>query len=457
MLTEQLIILEISERDFLNFSDEEKKKAIRTNYKRLSLVCHPDKNSSPEASSCFVKLKAAYDTLINSVQPQMPAYRSEINEYFICDPISIPDIAFDILLDEKIKEKKDKLMDEFWELRNEEKRKQFANYYGKFIIIAQTLEENQDSIMKFRVKHFLNSDVSIGKEIIEKWRVLMITLFAEEYLDDFQYRYAIGTGKLGPILATRKLLSPVKLIVALINSIALVLSICISSIFANSVKAISIDFYDFQNNFSLKSLISFCLKIAFLAILLYWTPISYLLFSLPVLTGILKVIACPINKIYRPLIQNGYSFMTIHLGLPLLLTGTLWALWNNLFLTSVINFIVEINNLLLVLNIAVIVVGILFPHNESFKEIYRLNNFEKLATIPLTEPISDELKEAVFTGVNTCQQSQRFFNTPPSARILRQEEYNFYQQTCSFFGYGAKFNVERDAEYAHTVKLLDHS
>ena len=147
----------------------------------------------------------------------------------------------------------------------------------------------------------------------------MIRLFGIEGLDDFQYRHALATGELRSILAKDKLFSPIKLLVAVINSLILVITT-------------SFDFIlSYHPHF----------RIGFFFLLNH--PLAILMVQLPKIAQILEMLACPTNQIIRPLCAySGWSPQSITL---LLSAATLAVLYGAICttmlakLTAVLPFI----------------------------------------------------------------------------------------------------------------------
>ncbi len=147
----------------------------------------------------------------------------------------------------------------------------------------------------------------------------MIRLFGIEGLDDFQYRHALATGELRSILAKDKLFSPIKLLVAVINSLILVITTS----------------FDFILSYHPH------LRIGFFFLLNH--PLAILMVQLPKIAQILEMLACPTHQIIRPLCAySGWSPQSITL---LLSAATLAVLYGAICttmlakLTAVLPFI----------------------------------------------------------------------------------------------------------------------
>ena len=211
-----LFLLELKPSDLQNLSEDEQYKKIRHQWMRLSYRYHPDKNlDNPLATQTFQKITEAYNSLKKEGQGE-GKWLPEVNKYFIKRPMDIPETAFDLLLQENIEAAYNELKLSFLELKTESEKEAFGDHYASFLNLAQSLEEIQEKLNQKRVRYLFKQDTeSLKQYVTREWRALIIRLFAEEYLDYFQYRHALASGELLPILASRKLLSPIKIFVAI--------------------------------------------------------------------------------------------------------------------------------------------------------------------------------------------------------------------------------------------------
>ena len=219
-----LKILELSPNDLIDLSDEQKEDKIKSQFRSMSRRFHPDKNpDDPQATEHYQKIIAAYRALSCS----NTECHSEIHTFSNHQEIIIPDTAFSLLLEENIEAAFNNLNYQF-RMLSEQQKNEFHVYYESFLNLAYSLEKNRTSLQANRAEYFYeHMNAPLYSRFTYEWRNLIIRLFAEEYLDDFKYRHALATGNFTDILATRKLLSPIKVIVALLNTINL--SICISA------------------------------------------------------------------------------------------------------------------------------------------------------------------------------------------------------------------------------------
>ena len=340
--------LELKNSDVCNLSDQARKNKIRQQWLKLTLQYHPDKN--PEKGSSylkFIQINNAYQALKeNSV------YSPEINHYFTRKPVDIPSTAFDLLLQENIEARYNDLTTAFLALTTEEKRKAFGAHYAPFLNLAQSLEQIKDKLYHTRGTVYLykKEHESLRELITQEWRRLIIRLFAEEYLDDFQYREALATGNLGPILATRKVLSPVKCFVALLNSFNLIIRSSASYYFNTAMTKIMTDFMAFfttikDGRFNLKEMGIVLVEMTGLALLIglpfYFIPyIAFATFSLPMVATTLELIASPINRLIRPLAAyTGLSPIALTALLSAAGAVAMYGLVSTVMITSIVGLL----------------------------------------------------------------------------------------------------------------------
>ena len=516
--SQQLSLLELTNSDLNNLSPKEQFKKIRQQWIKLSYKYHPDKNpSNPLATQNFQKISEAYNFLTKKKKRE-DQYFSEINNYFKKIIIDIPETAFDLLLLENIETAYSELKLAFLELKTEDEKKSFGAQYASFLNLAQSLEEIQGELNKKRANYLFKQEKETLKiYFTREWRTLIIRLFAEEYLDDFQYRQALATGKLAPILATRKLVSPIKILVAILNSINLM--ICSSGHYfeISLTSKIATDFLHQYSAYKSGKITVIKASIIALEIIgsallicspLYFIPtIAFSALGLPMIATTLECLASPVNKLIKPLAAYtklspfGLTTLFSILGAAAIyglistamFTSALFLLeyaslalsfyclygmtklihnmyklmpalgiFQSLFITSImlISFLMPSPNATLPINI----IANFFTVLSSSSVLYWGNIFfenpsvgmaKKIEVLPLPEEeIPDSIKEATLQGNKKTAQSHRFFNTPKDAEFLEKEDRTFRQQTTSFFGGDTKKSIYIAPHYEQVQSML---
>ena len=259
--------LKLKPSDLESLSEEEKIQKIRSQW--MTLCIQAKDEFEAETYTCY------YHYLI----PKYPNPRSHpINTYLEQQPVTVIYTTHDLAQREQIKKAYQDLLAEFSQLSTEQEKQNFALLHANFIRLAQALEITQNNFDKFFAQYLhLQQKKALQARIIEQWRLQMIRLFGIEGLDDFQYRHALATGKLRSILDKDKLFSPIKLLVAVINSLILVITT------------------------SFEFILSYhhSLRIGFFFLLRH--PLAILMVQLPKIAQILEMLACPTNQIIRPL------------------------------------------------------------------------------------------------------------------------------------------------------------
>lgn len=308
--------LELDPHQFNNLSKEQQRQKILEHWTYLCFTHHPRNDPSNYRNySHFYTINAAYNTLTNSASPQ----RSHIDDYFSPITVIIPDTAFDLTQQEAIETRYQELKLEFSCLSTEEQKQAFIQKYLPFLNLAFSLAQRRTELNCERANYYHDRQTeSFSNHVIREWRTLMIRIFGEEYLSDFQYRHAIATGELWPILATHKLCSPIKLIVATLSTIILALNASTNAVF----KCIYNDILADLNRISPDDdeFFLFSLKISILIYLVgALQPITFLLFNLPKIAMLLECIASPMSRVVRPLAtrmqcSNAFIAMTLFIA-----------------------------------------------------------------------------------------------------------------------------------------------
>ena len=496
-----LATLGLSIQDLNNLEEKEQKQIINKAWQKLILKYHPDKNLNNEFSNQkFLEINQAHNELLKQNPQQDIGYTLEINKYFIKKDIIIPKTAFSLEMRENLSVKYNELRQMFLMLDNENDRKIFGANYAAFLNLVQKLEEMEPELNVDLANHIYNHEVNRNLEQLLKFRIkeFIISLFGEEYLDDFKYRDVLGGNEnLTSVLATRKLLMPLKWAVAIINGSYLIFSTIGCYVYEQQVQIIINDLlklkseYDQEIAIDIQMAIFVAIKISVAITCLLSIPyiginIFYIAMSLPFISRLLNIIASPVNNIIRPLaslikcepyiltallpILSGiltYSvfstvpmygmitfFQYIEKAIVLFTLYEMTRLYRNLYeLNPVFCVFLAVNNLItLVLNI---VYPIAAEQVLDFARIinkisacfmihsanYVLENIKeeqgKVAEVlPFPkESISNDIKSAALKFNKEANISCKFFNTPKKADYLESPNGGFLNQTFCLFGY----------------------
>lgn len=257
--------LNLKPSDLEQLSDDEQIQKIRLQWMSLCLQAQ-DANAAEHYTRYYHYLISPYV----STHP--------INSYFERQDLTISHVTFDLSQRERIKKSYHNLLTEFSQLSTETEKQNFAHQNASFLNLAQSLIHNQSNFDKFLGQYlYLQQKKTLQTRIIQQWRMQMIRLFGIEGLDDFQYRHALATGELRSILAKDKLVSPIKLLVGVINSLILIITTT----------------FDFILSYHIS------LRIGFFFLLSH--PLAILMVQLPKIAQILEMLACPTNQMVRPL------------------------------------------------------------------------------------------------------------------------------------------------------------
>jgi hypothetical protein len=423
-------------------------------------------------------------------------YIPEIHTYYTPKIIPLPDRAFDLLLQEDIDEAFEDLLKQFNALSTTHEKQRFAEKYAPFLNIAESLQKKTAELNKNRSSFlFERNEEALQARLIREWREMILRLFGEEYLDDFQYREALGTGNLIPVLATWKLCSPIKLLAAMINSVVLAVKITLKYYLDKVMESVVMDVQHqisaYQNNQHQWLAIAITsLKLISVGLLLpllyqYGGIYTLVVFSLPLIFRMIECIACPINTLVRPIasylgispIGASAAFMLtggialcaltsvsgLNLAAAMLLVTWGLKLYCLYEYINIMHYIYKEQPTLFIAltlyTVIAILIGLALPQpdinttepiNAFILLIYYLttatslnmtdkliNNpsqyfCEQVEALPLpTEKLDDCLKKGVLLGHKKATQSHRFFNTPKNAESLTAENCSDQLWACS--------------------------
>lgn len=441
----QTLELDINQLEAM--TPEQQEKEIKKAWKRLVLTKHPDKGGS---GAVFLEIQQAYNALTTGQATQcatddMQAY--DIDNYFTKSVFNVPDDAFDMLMQEGVAEVFANLRGEFHKLRDEKAKRQFAAYYASFLTLAEELENRGAELTRIRANalFYQQQEETLGEFMMREWKVLVIRLFAEEYLDDFQYRDVLANGSLGSILATRKLASPIKWLALITASLDLVFRVTGDYVTRGQAADFSFLIYFMGSPISV---INFFVE-------LLATPVNTLIRPLANSTGVSPGVYTALLSGVGAGIIYGFmsglltlSFATIQLALPMVTVAlNLYSIYvtyqtvKNLQEMGEADAAIQIAlafGIVILVNLIptdLAVVDFLFTVGSLcfFNAIKNLTEEKPIEFLPLpTQPISAELKEATLLGYTKANQSHRFFGTPKDANFDNQR--TFWQKTSSFFG-----------------------
>jgi hypothetical protein len=356
---DDLILLGINLREFQRENSEEKLRMVTRQFRQQCLKYHSDKTTDPLKIAQFPIIVEAYHRLRDELQ-QKPF--NDLHEYFTFTPIIIPLTAFSFAMRQEINARYEELKGQIHDFETHEEKLKFVQKFEAFLTLAISIQKIQEALDKEQGGYlYAHQNCGLVSQITMELRKLILVTFGEEYLDDFQYRHALATGEIFPILTTRKLLSPLKWIMALANSLYIIGLRLLLYPYAYITMQMFMDFNTqyqafYQNDLDATQVISLLSKMAALIIftsiaiqlLISSSFFAYIIFNLPALNIIAEVAACPINKIIRPIAEfTGISFiwLDILLSAGALLIG--YAAYS-LLLTLTLATSIEILNICLV-------------------------------------------------------------------------------------------------------------
>lgn len=246
-------------------SDDDKIKFIRLTW--LSL-CQQAK-SLDEVTKCT----NAYQDLV----PDNFVSEHEISNYYTATTTNIPHWCLNIIQRDQIIQSYENLLVTFSQLETENEKQDFGALHADFLNLVHAINRDHSEFERYLAGFLFAINQNLRARILIQWRLFIIRLFGKEGRDDFQYSYALVTGSLWPILAKEKLISPIKLFVAIINTPIIIIS--------NIINYLLQLHWGIGLGFSLLS----------------FNPITILIIQLSYIAQILEKLACPYNQIIQPL------------------------------------------------------------------------------------------------------------------------------------------------------------
>ncbi|MDX2345274.1 MAG: J domain-containing protein [Legionella sp.] len=279
-----LTTLGITQNDLDGKSVGAIKALISRQYKIAALKYHPDRGVGSDSGK-FRLVCEAYATLTDV----FGRYTVDLAENA---GIYIPLGTFNLVMEEEVERIYNELTLELSMEKDDSSRHAFEKKHKKFFSLAKCLQENRDEFQRHRISMLWQQvyKTPVLHTLVLDWRKLVIRLFGQEYLNDFQYREALRSGDLWPILDNTKLMLPTKWLAFIVNSVLLGLSLIHQIPNAPIFSSLSQ---------STKSMIGFALFFS-LSILLP-SPISLLIIGVYLIQDIVLALACPYNRLFMPL------------------------------------------------------------------------------------------------------------------------------------------------------------
>ncbi len=298
---------ELNEKDLLS--------ALNVKRKKVALMYHPDKTGgNEELNNKLVHFMNIYTLFITSLSIETDILKLIPSANYTISPDCI-----DFRMEEQIDAYFDVLLNQYINMSSDEEKHDLITHNEKFLQWFKWLNEHRLNIHDYRTEAFHHFTVtpSLLKKIEYACNTLVIQLFAEENLDDITYREAIALGLFRHLLVTGKLVSPLKWICLILCGAYNVLTEVATYFYNKLFVSINEDFLNiFSTRYRLITLLmKVTLMIALMGILVYFLPniVLMTLFSLPLLSRMLFVLANPLNQIIRPIqeyfnISQHYAF-----------------------------------------------------------------------------------------------------------------------------------------------------
>lgn len=305
-------ILGIRLGELSSLSVEQRLSLYKKRHRALSLRYHPDRNPGSDDTNQFVMIQEAYEYLVKPIEEERS--EREFKEYFPSSHavMDFPLEAVDLRLEMMIKEELQEILMRFSRLETQDQKLAFAERYRDFVAIAGHLVQHSHELSDSRFNQFFYLYSHYTPKLAQFWRTNMLELFGEEMLDDFSYREALGTGRLYPVLATRKLLNPVKLLAAIIMSLlALIkasyyqLQISIGHQVQHLINAMRVGVGKDNIGRVLLAAIMLVTAVSVPVLAGYYCFSAFVVVAcVPLLDKLCRWISCPTNTLIRPLLTS---------------------------------------------------------------------------------------------------------------------------------------------------------
>lgn len=494
--------LEFSFEEIAALSELDKEtvfKAVSKQKRKLSLNYHPDKNKNdPQLTQKFLAMTKAYEALINTDEIR-PSILDGIPPF----DYPIPLDCIDLRIEEQIDDYFEKISFAYSALSAPEAKKNFVKEHESFLQFIIWLNKHRSEIHERRSEAFYQtiSEPSLSRTLYQDWNKLVLQLFAEENLDDITYREAIALGNLWPILAVRKLLSPLKwlcfLVFSAYNLLTTVLSHFLTKLFKTILADVKNLFSDWSRILPLIGAVALLVVMFSIPSLLLPVALSQVLLSLPLLTRGLFYLANPINHLIRPIAEYfnisavPVGILTAGLGIAagaglavlfsfssiitmLLVLAEILAVTTAISSFAVIKKLYDVAPAIAIILGIIELVSLLMPKVPTAAETVleglmaclphlsalginvlaynRLSNLkerlsDEYSTLPLPEQNASELvKHVVEQATQKKYWSHTLFNTPEQQKVNPLKE-NKAWHSMGFFGEGGR-------PKEHSVALL---
>lgn len=286
---ERFIILEIDPVTFNPLGLENKIQLLNQQYRKLSVLRHPDKNQqNPNAHKEFIRLNDAY----TSLKEQLNSDSELLNLPETGVEFNLNDLSF--FQQYKINELYNTLLSNIAQADTDEKERLISQNI-EFLKLARKINNQSALFNTERVEAFRNYMLrsNFFDLFNRNWRLFVIKTFGKELLDDFSYRNALGTGDFKNILDSDKIFNPFKL---LISFFAL-----IECTFFSLNKTLETIILELLHSKIISQLILQCLALG----LYYYSPVLFIIFlKSDMIIDWLEKIANPYNQIIKPLAEK---------------------------------------------------------------------------------------------------------------------------------------------------------